>query len=74
MTEEETRPARSPRWGVRSLLWLTLAFVCVITSNLMNAAGNSDWVLLTFTGTMSGLVGAAYCSIRGLSAGGWLGR
>jgi hypothetical protein len=56
------------------MAWLTLAFVCVITSNALTAADNSDWVLFTFTGTIAGLVGAGYCSIRGLAASGWLGR
>lgn len=74
MTEQERgRPrARQPRWGVRSLLWLTLAFVCVITSNVLNTAGNTDWVVVTFVGTVAGLAGAAYCSIRGLASSGWL--
>ena len=57
-----------------AMSWLTLAFVCVITSNLLNAAGNADWVLVTFLGTVTGLVGAAYSSIKGLAGAGWLGR
>lgn len=67
------RPRR-PRWGVRAMSWLTLAFVCVITSNLLSAAGNSDWVLVTFPGTLIGLAGAAYCSLKGLAGSGWLSR
>jgi len=59
---------------VRSLLWLTLALGCVITSNVLHAAGNSDWLLMTFSGTVAGFVGATYCSIRGLVSGGWLSR
>ena len=54
--------------------WLTLAFVCVITSNVLNAAGNDDWVLVTFLGTIGGLAGSAYCSIKGLAGAGWLSR
>jgi nitrate reductase NapE component len=69
--QERVRPSR-PRWGVRSLLWLTLALVCVLTSNVLSAAGNDDWVLVTFVGTVGGLAGAAYCSIRGLASAGWL--
>ena len=74
MTEDETPPSLRPRWGVRSLLWLTLSFVCVIASNGLQAAGNSDWVVMTFAGTICGLGGAAYCSVRGLASSGWLGR
>ena len=53
-------------------LWLTLALVCVISSNLLTAAGDSDWVPVTFLGTITGLGGAAYCSFRGLASAGWL--
>lgn len=74
MNEDAPVRPRRPRWGVRAMAWLTLAFVCVITSNMLHAAGNSDWVLLTFGGTVCGLVGAGYCSIRGLASAGWLGR
>jgi hypothetical protein len=56
------------------MAWLTLAFVSVITSNLLNAAENSDWVLVTFMGTVVGLVCAGYCSIKGLASAGWLSR
>jgi hypothetical protein len=56
------------------MAWLTLAFVCVITSNMLAAADNSDWVLLTFAGTVAGLCGAGYCSLKGLRSSGWLSR
>lgn len=73
---DDERPARPrrPRWGVRAMAWLTLAFVCVITSNMLAAADNSDWVLLTFAGTVAGLCGAGYCSLKGLRSSGWLSR
>ncbi len=58
------RPA--PRWGLRTLAFLTLAAACVLTSNLMYARDDASWVLLTFGGTVIGLVGAAVCSLRGL--------
>lgn len=73
MSDDSPRPKR-PRWGVRAMLWLGLAFVCVITSNALLTNGNGDWVVLTFVGTIAGLAGAAYCSIRGLASGGWLPR
>lgn len=57
------------------MLWLGLAFVCVIASNVLTTSGNNDWVLVTFLGTIAGLAGAAYCSIRGIaSSDGWLPR
>ena len=61
------RPRRSsPRWGVRTLAFLCLAAAAVLTSNLMYARGDSSVVLLTLAGTLIGLGGAAYCSLRGL--------
>lgn len=65
------RPRR-PRWGVRAMWWLTLALVSVLASNVLSTAGNSDWVLVTFLGTVVGLSGAAYCSAKGLARSGWL--
>ena len=56
------------------MAWLTLAFVCVIASNMLTAAGSPDWALVTFTGTIVGMVSAGYCSIRGLASAGWLSR
>lgn len=74
MSEQSPRPKR-PRWGVRAMLWLGLAFVCVITSNVLTASGNDDWVVVTFLGTIVGLGAAAYCSVRGIrSSDGWLPR
>jgi hypothetical protein len=45
---------------------LTLALVSVLLSNLDAGDGRSDYALLTFLGTVVGLVGAAYCTIRGI--------
>lgn len=57
------------------MLWLGLAFVCVITSNVLTTSGNNDWVVVTFVGTIVGFAGAAYCSVRGIvSSDGWLPR
>lgn len=72
MSKNEPAPTRQPRWGVRALIWLTLAFMCVIASNFLVAAGNTDWVVPAFVGTVVGLVGAAYCSVRGMASAGWL--
>ena len=60
------------RWGIRSLLFLGLAAASIILSNWMRTTGNTDVILLTFIGTVVGLVGAAVCTVRGLRA--WGGR
>jgi hypothetical protein len=60
------------RWGVRSLWFLGVAAASIILSNWMRMTGNTDVILLTFIGTVVGLVGAAVCSVRGLRA--WGGR
>jgi hypothetical protein len=67
-----SRPVGRKRWGVRSLLFLGLAAASIILSNWMRMTGNTDVILLTFIGTVVGLVGAAVCTIRGLRA--WGGR
>jgi len=41
-----------------------------MASNLLHTKGNDNFVLLTFIGTVVGLVGAAVCSVRGLLASG----
>ena len=59
---------KTPRWGVRTLAFLTLAVASILTSNVMYAQGNDDLVLLTTAGTLIGLVGGAICTVRGLMA------
>jgi hypothetical protein len=57
------------------MLWLAFAFVCVITSNSLQGGGHDGWLVATFVGTLTGLAGAAYCSLRGvLASDGWLSR
>jgi hypothetical protein len=65
-------PVGQKRWGVRTLLFLGLAAVSIVTSNWMRMTGNTDVILLTFIGTVVGFVGAGVCSVRGLRA--WGGR
>jgi hypothetical protein len=60
------------RWGIRSLWFLGLAAASIILSNWMRMTGNTDVILLTFIGTVVGLVGAAVCTVRGFRA--WGGR
>ena len=70
-----SRPIRQKRWGVRSLVYLGLAAGSIIVSNWMRMTGNTDVILLTFIGTVVGLVGAAVCTVRALRAwGGGLPR
>jgi hypothetical protein len=57
------------------MLWLGLAFVCVMTSNSLNSGGHAGWLVVTFIGTIVSLAGAAYCSVRGVAdSDGWLPR
>jgi hypothetical protein len=65
-------PVGQKRWGVRMLLFLGLAAASIILSNWMRMTGNTDVILLTFIGTVVGLVGATVCTIRGFRA--WGGK
>jgi hypothetical protein len=67
-----SRPARPKRWGLRALAFLTLAAASIIASNALSLDGKNEFALLTFIGTVVGLVGATVCSIRGIRA--WGGR
>ena len=70
-----SRPMGQKRWGLRSLAWLGLAAGSIILSNWMRMTGNTDVILLTFIGTVVGLVGAAVCTVKGFRAwGGGLPR
>ena len=59
------------RWGLRTMAFLALAAGCIVVDNVLRADGGNDYVLLTFAGTVIGLVGAAVCSVRGLRS--WKG-
>lgn len=69
----EKRPA-APRWGVRTLWWLALVFVSMLTANGLYALDVDYWGLLPLAGTVVGICGAAWCSIRGLASATWPGR
>lgn len=56
-----TRTKWGPRWGVRTMLFLALAFVAIFTAQAMH--GNT---IGTVGSLVLGLGGAAYCSIRGV--------
>jgi hypothetical protein len=67
---DEEQPKRSRvRWGLLSLLFLGIALACVLVSG-----SEGDYTPLTATGLVLGLLGAAYCSYRGLKNFSWLPR
>lgn len=65
----DDRPRRrEPRYGVRTLVWLTLAGAALLASSVLNAQGIEGFGLLTFLGLVAGLVGATVNTVRGLRA------
>ena len=60
-TPSDRRPKR-PRWGLRTLGFLALATVAIVTA--INLGGHT---LGTFGSLIFGLVGAAYCSVKGMN-------
>ena len=65
-------PIRQKRWGLRRMAYLGLAARSIIVSNWMRMTGNTDVILLTFIGTVVGLVGAVVCTVKGFRA--WGGK
>ncbi len=55
-------PQRRPRWGLRTLGFLTLATVALLTA--INLGGHT---IGTFGSLVFGLVGAGYCSVKGMN-------
>jgi peptidoglycan/LPS O-acetylase OafA/YrhL len=53
---------RRPRWGLRTLGFLGLAFLSLVTALTMG-----HHTFGTFGSLIFGLVGAAYCSMKGLA-------
>jgi hypothetical protein len=72
MGREAGKPKRK-RWGLRTLAFLSLALVSILVSNALSATGHGT-VPITLVGTLVGLVGAGYCSYRGLRDANWLPR
>ena len=63
-----SRPAgpprkRPPRWGLRTLGFLGLVLLAIITS-----ASLGGHTFGTFGSLLFGLIGAGYCSVKGLRA------
>jgi hypothetical protein len=71
--ERPPRPRR-PRWGVRTLWLLAVAFVGVLTSTGFVDAGKPDLARVATLVTWAAFIGAAYCSYRGLRSASWLPR
>ena len=64
--QDDTAPPRKkkpPRWGLRTLGFLVLGMIALMTAN---AQGYSS--IGTVGCTVIGLLGAGYCSYRGLRA------
>ena len=53
---------RSPRWGVRTLIFLDLAVIAIGLSWVQG-----HYTLLTLAGLLIGLVGATVCTARGIA-------
>jgi hypothetical protein len=58
-------PGRRPRWGLRTLGFLALALVAIVTS-----ASLGHHTVGTLGSLLIGLAGAAYCSAHGLRGAG----
>ena len=52
---------RRPRWGLRVLGFLALALLAIVTS-----AGLGHHTVGTLGSLLFGLIGAAYCSVKGM--------
>ncbi|HEY6747381.1 MAG TPA: hypothetical protein VI357_16895 [Mycobacteriales bacterium] len=67
MGDEPQRRPRQKYWGLRTLGFLTLALVSYLASSRVGTP-------LPLLGFIVGMVGAAYCSYRGLKDITWLPR
>ncbi|HEX7148462.1 MAG: hypothetical protein M3O65_17275 [Actinomycetota bacterium] len=67
-----SRRTEQRKWGIRTLLFLGLAAASIIISNWMRMTGNTDVILLTAIGTLTGLIGATISTIKGFRA--WGGK
>jgi nitrate/nitrite transporter NarK len=60
---EKRRKAKTTPWGIYTLGFLTLAFVMMVVSS-----SRGTYTVLTFIGLVVGLVGAAFCTVKGLKS------
>ena len=64
---------RAPRWGLRTMAFLALAAGSLLLAGWFHDHPRPGAGLVTSAGMLTGLVGAAVCSVRGLrSSRGWL--
>jgi hypothetical protein len=71
--ERPPRPRR-PRWGVRTVWLLVVAFVAVLASTGFDDAGRSALATVATVVAWAAFIAAAYCSYRGLRSASWLPR
>ena len=57
----QAEPKRRPRWGLRTLGFLGLAFVALVTSATLG-----HHTFGTLGSLLIGLIGAGYCSVKGI--------
>jgi peptidoglycan/LPS O-acetylase OafA/YrhL len=57
----QSPPKRPPRWGLRTLGFLGLALAAIVTS-----ASLGHHTFGTLGSLLFGLIGAAYCSVKGV--------
>jgi len=72
---ERPAPQRRPRWGVRTVTLLVLAFAGMWISTLLDGLGaGPTWAGLAGLCAWVALLAAAYCTVRGLRGASWLSR
>ena len=70
------KPSRRPKrkhWGLRTLGFLAIALVAVLTANTFAPDGRG-YAPITWVGVLVGFGGAAYCTFQGLRDFTWLPR
>ena len=58
---DQPKPQKPRPWGIYTLAFLILAFAMVVVSTTQK-----HYTLLTLIGLVVGLVGAAWCTVKGL--------
>jgi hypothetical protein len=71
---ERPPPPKRPRWGVRTVWLLVVAFIGVLASTVLDDAGKGSLAGLASLVVWVAFIAAAYCSYRGLRGASWLPR
>ncbi len=58
---QPTVRSRPPRWGVRTVGWLSLAIVATLVQQIQG-----HFTIITLTGLLLGFGGASYCTVQGV--------